>query len=362
MFLDLAYFRKQYANGVPSETLASALLAIQLSRYYPKSPGNEANYETFRRNLEQLSIEFSELEVIAQRAGELLSIDHLPNASAETLVDFCIAEQEKEDLPLRKIYENTPFQLSRGDEISEAYERKVFRRAMATETCARWFSLDRKLDRLFGNEEILTALRDISDPMIRKGLLRSLVRRGLVDEVLEIVWRADKSEQKEVFWALARENSLRSSRLGEEEARFWLFMLEREPYDVFSGGAERVVKDSEEFAFLLAPLRTYFFKHVSEHSEEFLLDGEPVLPINLLRMLIALEPAFDEETWMAAARYRGYRIIEIDYRNGFKFGNRTAKNFPVSAFALSHIREQGIQLPSDVPVSVEEPYRDPRDR
>lgn len=362
MFLDLAYFRRQLVSGVTDETLECALAAVRLSRYYPKSSGNEANYETFCENLEELSQEFFRLGTFSERAREFLGSHHLPNASAEALVDFCLAEQEKEDLLARRIYENAPFQLLRSDELSEEYEKKIYQRAISTETCLGWFSLTEKLNRLFTDEEVLTALGGVVAPVIRKGLLRSLVSRGLVSEVLVIARSADREEQKIIFWALGASIGNDGGGLGEDEVQFWLAMLEKEPLHFFTGGAQRVVREPSEFEFLLSPLRQYFFARVSECSEEFLLGEECALPLSLLRMFDALEEGFDEELWVAAARYRGYRMIEIDYQNGFKCGERTAQNFPVSEFALSRLIGQGVKPPSDVPVSVPEPYRDPRDR
>lgn len=180
--------------------------------------------------------------------------------------------------------------------------------------------------------------------------------------MLEIAFAADEAEQSVIFWMLARARTLHGGEVSEEEARFWLILLAREPLRVFAGGAERVVGGSQEFAFFLEPLRKYFFKQISQHAEEFLLEEEPALPVNLLRMLLALEPVFDEEVWLAAACYRGFRIIDVDYRNGFKCGSRTAKNFPVSEFAVAQLEGQGREIPSDAPVSVPEPYRYPRDR
>lgn len=177
LFLDLAYFRRQLISGLADDALKGALLAIQLSRYYPKSAGNEARYQTLCAHLEELSAEFPRLQSYAVRGRELLAKSHLSEASPETLVDFCLAEQKREPLPLREIYQNAPFQLIRMGELSEEYERAVYQRALETETASGWFSLTEKLDRLFSNEEILDALRRATDSKIRKGLLQGLVSR-----------------------------------------------------------------------------------------------------------------------------------------------------------------------------------------
>ncbi|GHC45291.1 hypothetical protein [Roseibacillus persicicus] len=361
LFLDRDYFRRQLASGLEDETLEEALLAIQLSRYYPPSPANEANYETFCENLEALSAEFSNLEDYAKRARELLAQNHHPAASPQTLVDYCFTMQEKGP-PLLKVYQNTPFQLLRNEQLSKKDEKKIYQRAIDTETCSNWFAMTRKLDSLFDDQEIREALAGITEPGIRKGLLLSLINRGLVADVLKIAAEANEPEQKTIFWGLARSTAQSGQKVCEKERRFWLMMLDRDPLHVFAGGAPRVTKDAAAFTFLLAPLKNYFYREISQHSEEFLLDKEPALSLNLLRMLLALEQGFNEDLWFKAARHRGYRIIEIDYKNGFKYGDRTAKNFPVSEFAVSLLKANNMEPPNDVPPSVPEPYRDPRDR
>ena len=147
-----------------------------------------------------------------------------------------------------------------------------------------------------------------------------------------------------------------------EERRFWSEMLENEPLEVLRMGYQRVRKEPAQFLFLLKSLKSYFLEHVFKESGEFLLPEKPVLPLDLLLIILALEEELDLEIWLPAAQYGGYQIIDIDYENGYKFGDRKGKNFPVSAFAVGQLEHRKIELPDSVPVSIPVPYRDPHDR
>ena len=81
---------------------------------------------------------------------------------------------------MRRFYENTAFQLLRDEELTTALEKRIYQRALETETCARWFSVARKVDEHFSEEEIEKALSEVSDGEIRRALLKSLVDRGSV--------------------------------------------------------------------------------------------------------------------------------------------------------------------------------------
>lgn len=362
MFLDLAYFRNLLIGGLSEEVMNEALLAIRFSRFYPKSAGNEANYETFCENLEALAPEFPRLELVAREARALLSLRHVQNASAETLVDFCLTELEKEDLPQRAGYERVIFQLSRQDALSPESELRIHRRVLSAEAGWNQYLQEEKLSQLLSPREILAALDVVPYVETRKSLLRCLISKGLVREVLAIAKQAGSEERGTIFYNLANEKALVGEEISEDESRFWLEVLADEPQLFFRRTWSRIVEEPESFAFLLSPLKKYFFANLGDQTDDFLWSEEDGLPTQLLTMLLILDPVFDEKVWTAAARYRGYRIVEIDCRNGFKFGERTAKNFPISEIGVSRLIQAGVALPADVPDSVPEPYRDPRDR
>ena len=362
IYLDLAYFRKQLEAGFAFEKLEEMVLGIELSRHYTPSPGNEANYETFRRHLEELSPDYPEFKLLVEKTSELLLRKHLPEASPETLANYCLEQQEKEELPMRAVYENTAFQLVRDIGLPTALEKRIYQRALETETCARWFGVARKVNQLFSDAEIEKALLTVSDLEIRKALLKSLVDRGLAPRAIQLYNHSCLSERRSLFRSLAAVRASEDRRVSGEEERFWLAMLESEPLEVFSRGWNRVDRESLKFSFLWGPIKSYFLAHVSERSGEFLVGEKPVLPVDLLMIILALDEGFDLEIWLPAAQYGGYQMVDIDYENGYKLGNRKGKNFPVSEFAVSCLEHRGIELPDSVPVSIPVPYRDPRDR
>ena len=349
-------------DGLELTTIEEMVLGIELSRYYPPSSGNEANYETFRRHLGELSQEHPEFKRLEEKTRELLLRKHLPEASADTLAQYCLEQQEKEELPRREVYENTAFQMVREDELSHGLEKRIFQRALATETCARWFGLGRKVDELFDADEIEEALQEVADGEIRKALLKSLVKRDLVKRALELFDSTSPAEKTALFRCMASVLESGGRTLGAEEKRFWESMFEDEPLEVMVRGWDRINRDPAQFSFLLEPMKSYFFAHVFERSGEFLLGEDPVLPVSLLMILAALEEVFDVKAWRAAAQYGGYYIIDIDYENGYKVGSGRGKNFPVSEFAVGQLKYRKIELPDSVPVSIPVPYRDPRDR
>ena len=328
------------------------VLGIELSRYYHPSPGNEANYQTFRLHLAALSHDYPAFKLLEKKTGELLLRKHVAGASAETLGAYCLEQQKKEELPLRNVYENTAFQLVRNDELSPGLEKRLFQSALSTESCARWFGLGRKLDELFSAEEIEKALREVADEEMRRALLKSLIDRGLAPKALKLFNRSSTVEKTALFRSLASVRASVDQTVSTEEVRFWKEMFESDPLEVLKRGWKRIEREPAQFSFLLEPLKGYFLAHVFERSGEFLLDEEPVLPVTLLMIILALEEAFDLEVWLPAAQYGGYQMIDIDYENGYKFGNRRGKNFPVSEFAVGQLEHRKIELPTLVPVSI----------
>lgn len=362
MYLDLAYFHQRLKDGLDFSKLEEMVLGIELSRHYLPSPDNEANYETFRVHLAQLAPEYPELTRLEERTRELLQKEHVEEASAETLVAYCLEQQGREELSLRRVYENTPFQLMRMGELSEKVAKEIFQQALATETCGRWFGMGAKLNELFSHEEIEASLQKVSDEEIRKGLLKSLVDRGLVQKALQIFNASSCFEKEVLFRILAGLPSKRGQVVSAAEECLWSEMLEKKPLEVFSRGATRIEREASRFLFLREPVRSYFFEHISAQTEEFLLDAKPVLPVGLLRILLALEEKFDLEIWRPAAQYGGYQIIDIDYQNGYKVGEGKGKHFPVSEFAVAQFHKRNLKLPRSIPNSIPIPYRDPRDR
>ena len=348
--------------GLTLEDVEKTVAGIELSRFYPPSAGNEANYQTFRRHLDELSAEYPGMIALEERLRELLLREHAPNASADLLAEHCLKEQSKADRPFRKIYQNTPFQLMRADELTADLEKKIFDYALATETCARWFGMSRKVDELFSVAELEEGLQSKSDREIRKAFLKSLVDRGLVGKALELHDATSAKERDSLFRCLSFFFGAEGREVIDEEAHFWTSMFNEDPLLVLKRGLSRVEREPDQFSFLLPLLREYFFAHVHEPSGEFLLGPEPVLPPDLLQMILVLDEDFDLEIWKPAACYGGYQIIDTDYQNGYKCGSGTGKNFPVSEYAAYQLKEHGIEVPSSIPESIPVPYRDPRDR
>ena len=85
MYLDLAYFRKQMEDGLEVTRIEEMVLGIELSRYYPQSSGNEANYETFRLHLGELLKEYPELNRLEEKVSELLLTKHAPRSLGRDL-------------------------------------------------------------------------------------------------------------------------------------------------------------------------------------------------------------------------------------------------------------------------------------
>ena len=222
--------------------------------------------------------------------------------------------------------------------------------------------MGKKVDELFSPDEVEETLHRVSDFEIRKGLLKSLVDRGLAQNALKIAKLSNAEEKAALFRSLAQASPNADWKVSEEESRFWLDMLEHEPLEVFRRGSMAAVKQPARFQFLLAPLKDYFFEHIHRKKGEFLLDDKPALPYELLRMILNIEGVLDPDVFMPAAMYGGYNVIVIDYRNGYRVGDRTGKNFPVSSFAVSQLEQHGFEIPDSVPDSIPIPYRDPRDR
>ena len=349
-------------KGYEFEKVEEMVLGIELSRYYHPSPGNEANYQTFRQHLAALSDEYPRFKLLEKKTGELLLRKHVVGASAETLVEYCLEQQKKEELPLRHFYENTTFQLVRSDELSTELEKRLYESALSTETCAGWFGLGRKLEELFSVDEIEKALQEVSDEEIRRYLLINLVDRGKNQKALKLFNRSSPFEKTALFRSLARLRPSVDRTVSTDEARFWSEMFELDPLEVLNQGWRRIEQEPAQFSFLLEPMKSYFLAHVFERSGEFLLDEDPALPATLLMIILALEKDLDLEIWLPAAQYGGYHMIDIDYEHGYKFGDRKGKNFSVSAFAVGQLEHRKIELPDSVPVSIPVPYRDPHDR